>query len=248
MTLVKELELLRDGLNSRRQMRTGWGPDVRTDLGNTDLTEGLFNLIGTLITAYSDEDEMHAVQDDTPDVERDNDMRIEAREDLAAYDNRENLTYGFYEKRLLEKYAFSSFDRLREWANSTGAPFDGGEDDTPDVERVTPYDEPFKAGTPRSLSFDTAPITVAALAELARAKTKFPEWPKDPIHAYAVVQEEVGEGIRSALHAMYEYGDQGRPVALAELRTECIQSIAMLYRFVLSLYDYDWTPSEQFED
>lgn len=184
MTLVKELELLRDGLNSRRE-RIGWGRG-QTDLGNADLTEGLFNLIGTLIKAYSDEDEMHAVQDDTPDVERGN-----YDDELAIHDN--------------------------------GS---------------------FRAGTPSAMR--TERITVAALAELARAKTKFPEWPKDPIHAYAVVQEEVGEGIRAALHAMYE--NDNHSVALAELRGECTQSIAMLYRFVLSLDKYDWTPSDQLED
>lgn len=46
-----------------------------------------------------------------------------------------------------------------------------------------------------------AEIIEEVIAELNRARTKFPTWPDDPIHAAAVVAEESGELVQAALQA-----------------------------------------------
>lgn len=42
--------------------------------------------------------------------------------------------------------------------------------------------------------------------ELTRATAKFPTWSNDPIHAMAVVNEEIGELNQAVLQAVYEDG------------------------------------------
>ena len=44
-----------------------------------------------------------------------------------------------------------------------------------------------------------AEIIEEILTELNRARTKFPTWPGDPIHAAAVVAEESGELVQASL-------------------------------------------------
>lgn len=81
----------------------------------------------------------------------------------------------------------------------------------------------------------------AALEEVERATRKFPTWPTDPLHAVAVLGEEFGELTKAVLQTTYE----PHKVAEGELRTEAIQTAAMALRFLASLDDYQFVPSEQ---
>lgn len=67
--------------------------------------------------------------------------------------------------------------------------------------------------------------------ELEKAILKFPTWPTDPLHAVAVVNEEIGELNKAILQYVYEPhkadGD--------EVRKEAIQAAAMTLRFLISL-------------
>ncbi len=67
------------------------------------------------------------------------------------------------------------------------------------------------------------------LDELDQAKGKHPKWPKDNIHAAAIVAEESGELIRASLIAQYENG------YILNLETEAIQTGAMALRFLSNL-------------
>jgi hypothetical protein len=83
-------------------------------------------------------------------------------------------------------------------------------------------------------------------AELARATTKFPTWPTDPLHAVNVLAEEVGELHKEVLQMTYEphltSGDK--------VRKEAIQTIAMAIRWLVN-YErgfYRFEPSPQHSD
>lgn len=79
------------------------------------------------------------------------------------------------------------------------------------------------------------------LREASRARTKFPTWPTDPLHAVAVLQEEVGELQRAVLQCCYEPEKATREDAM----TEAIQVGAMVFRFLDSLYEYQFLPGDQ---
>ena len=64
------------------------------------------------------------------------------------------------------------------------------------------------------------------LRELDRARDKFPYWPRDKIHAAAIVAEESGELIRAAVRHHYESG------TLADCRQEAMHTAAMAIRFL----------------
>ena len=81
----------------------------------------------------------------------------------------------------------------------------------------------------------------AIYAELERAIAKFPTWPTDPLHAIAVVNEEVGEAVKAVLQAVYEPHKSGPD----EVRAEAIQAAAMAIRFVRSLDAYVYTAGPQ---
>ncbi len=68
--------------------------------------------------------------------------------------------------------------------------------------------------------------------ELERAEKKFPYWPKDSIHASAIINEEAGELIRAALQYHYESGE------ISELKKEAIQCAAMCVRFLKNFQSY----------
>lgn len=72
-------------------------------------------------------------------------------------------------------------------------------------------------------------IVKAILAEVYRAETIHPHWPKDPIHASAIVCEESGELIRASLQLEYEGGN------IDELRKEAIQTAATCVRLLKNL-------------
>jgi len=79
------------------------------------------------------------------------------------------------------------------------------------------------------------------LNEVGRATKKFPTWPTDPLHAFAVLGEEVGELQKAILQSVYE-PMKSNP---NDVREEAIQTAAMAIRFLMSLDQYDYTPSEQ---
>lgn len=68
-----------------------------------------------------------------------------------------------------------------------------------------------------------------AAFELNRAIAKHPEWPADHIHQAAIVAEESGELVRSALQHHYEGGK------FQELYIEAKQTAAMGLRMMLNL-------------
>lgn len=82
-------------------------------------------------------------------------------------------------------------------------------------------------------------IVAVVMKELDRAKTKFPSWPTDPIHAAAIVQEEAGELVRAVLQWTYECDRR------TEAEDEAIQTAAMAIRFLLHFRDYRTRESEQ---
>ena len=78
-------------------------------------------------------------------------------------------------------------------------------------------------------------------AELARATTKFPTWPTDPLHALAVLGEEYGELTKAMLQLTYE----PHKTTPEEVRVEAIQTAAMALRLAMSLDRYEYQPGEQ---
>lgn len=81
------------------------------------------------------------------------------------------------------------------------------------------------------------PLPVAVAAELAAARAKFPHWPTDPLHAVAVIGEELGELTRALVQVTYEPGK----ASLADVEKEATQVAAMALRFFhnLNRYVYD---------
>lgn len=65
--------------------------------------------------------------------------------------------------------------------------------------------------------------------EFFRAKKKHPNWPKDPIHAAAIVAEESGELTQAALQFVYEGGN------MAKMAKEAIHTAVTAIRFMEAL-------------
>lgn len=80
------------------------------------------------------------------------------------------------------------------------------------------------------------------LDELHRATRKFPFWPNDPLHAAAIIGEELGELNQAILQRMYE---PSKNVSIEHVRSEAVQVAAMALRFLHSLDRYDFQPGEQ---
>jgi len=87
------------------------------------------------------------------------------------------------------------------------------------------------------------PIVRDVLEEIERAVAKFPTWPTDPLHAFAVLGEEVGELQKAILQCTYEPHKSTRD----DVRTEAIQAAAMALRFLLSLDRYEYWRAVQHE-
>jgi hypothetical protein len=77
--------------------------------------------------------------------------------------------------------------------------------------------------------------------EMERAVVKFPLWPTDPLHAVAVIGEELGELNRAILQVIYEPGK----ATVDDVRMEAIQTAAMAIRFVRSLDKYKFNQGVQ---
>jgi Lon protease-like protein len=92
-----------------------------------------------------------------------------------------------------------------------------------------------------------AEIIDEVLTELARARSKFPTWPDDPIHAAAVVAEESGELVQAALQACYEQkrDELSFQAQLSKVRREAIQTAAMAIRFLVSMDQYMFEAGRQ---
>lgn len=92
------------------------------------------------------------------------------------------------------------------------------------------------------MSIDLNVLLDDILEEVKRAETKFPQWPVDPIHAIAVLNEEVGELNKAVLEAVYT------PLGiddLVNLEEEAIQVAAMAIRFLKNTNKYEYKPCEQ---
>lgn len=80
------------------------------------------------------------------------------------------------------------------------------------------------------------------LEELDRAMQRFPSWPTDPIHAATIIGEELGELQQAVLQRSY-----GPVVGLDKVKEEAVQTAAMAVRFLLSIHEYKFAPSDQHE-
>ena len=84
--------------------------------------------------------------------------------------------------------------------------------------------------------------------ELDNARAKFPQWPTDPLHAVAILNEEVGELNRAILQAVYEaelHTNGQASDMLDAVKEEAVQVAAMAYRFLASIDEYRYVPSKQ---
>ena len=78
-------------------------------------------------------------------------------------------------------------------------------------------------------------IVSRIIDEYIRAADLHPEWPSDPVHASAILNEEVGELTKAVLEWVFQDGD------FAELEKEAIQVGAMAVRFLANLDKYkEW--------
>jgi NTP pyrophosphatase (non-canonical NTP hydrolase) len=89
-------------------------------------------------------------------------------------------------------------------------------------------------------------ITAPVIDELKRAQAKFPTWPKDPLHAIAVLGEEYGELVKGVLQLVYEPDRYAH--TRDEIRAEAIQVAAMALRFAASIDRYRYDKCEQYLD
>lgn len=78
-------------------------------------------------------------------------------------------------------------------------------------------------------------------AEVVRALRKFPEWPTDPLHAVAVLNEEVGELNKALLQRSYE----PEKSSIEDVRIEAMQVVTVALRFYASLQQYQHQQCDQ---
>lgn len=84
-------------------------------------------------------------------------------------------------------------------------------------------------------------ILTAVLTELERAKSKFPQWPTDPIHAAAIVSEESGELIRAAVMHVYENAPE------SDCYKEAIQTAVVALRFLEGIEANHYLPEKRWK-
>jgi len=88
---------------------------------------------------------------------------------------------------------------------------------------------------------DAIILMLPVIKELITARLKFPNWPNDPLHAVAILQEEAGELMKAVLEHTYEPYKSSRE----DVRKEAIQTAAMCFRFLASFDRYDFAPCVQ---
>jgi len=67
------------------------------------------------------------------------------------------------------------------------------------------------------------------IREVDRAESLHPNWPADVVHATAIVAEESGEAVRSALNHVYEGAD------IEEVKKEIVQTAATCIRLLSNM-------------
>lgn len=72
-------------------------------------------------------------------------------------------------------------------------------------------------------------IIKAITDELSEAEKQHPDWPLDPLHQIAIVNEESGEATQAALQYVYENGPY------ENIKNELIQTAAMCIRMIENL-------------
>lgn len=80
--------------------------------------------------------------------------------------------------------------------------------------------------------------------EVVRATQQHPRWPKDPIHAMAVLGEEYGELNKALLQHIYE---PHKEVTREDIEEEAVQTAAMALRFLANLDNYEFKKAEQLQ-
>jgi hypothetical protein len=86
-------------------------------------------------------------------------------------------------------------------------------------------------------------INWEVLQEVDAALEKFPTWPTDPLHALAVLGEEVGELNKAVLQTVYE--PHKSPSGVVAVKREAVQVAAMALRFLASIEAYEFSECKQ---
>jgi NTP pyrophosphatase (non-canonical NTP hydrolase) len=76
-------------------------------------------------------------------------------------------------------------------------------------------------------------------SEFMRAMRKHPSWPRDPVHAAAVLAEEMGELQKAALDFEYH-----RYLSKDKMAKEAVQLATMAVRFLMNLEGLDYPHKE----
>ena len=75
------------------------------------------------------------------------------------------------------------------------------------------------------------------LAEIGKAETKHPGWPRDVVHGAAIAAEECGSMVKAAVDLYYHRGSR------QQLKKETLHMIAMGFRLLMHLEEY--RPAEE---
>ena len=75
--------------------------------------------------------------------------------------------------------------------------------------------------------------------ELESAKSRYPWWPSDAVHAGAIVAEEAGELTQATLDHGYAHLNHNGADTVARMRKEAIQTAAMAIRFLENIDKYE---------
>jgi hypothetical protein len=75
--------------------------------------------------------------------------------------------------------------------------------------------------------------------ELESAKSHYPWWPTDAVHAGAIVAEESGELTQATLDHTYKHLNHKGVDTIDRMRKEAVQTAAMAIRFLENIGGYD---------
>lgn len=104
------------------------------------------------------------------------------------------------------------------------------------------FEEAIDVAVKHKRSMENAEKVVAeVMQELDDAIRKWPTWPTDPLHAQAILNEEVGELQQRVLQCCYEPDKSTKEDVLKEAK----QTAAMALRFLVSLDTYEYNRCEQ---